>query len=175
MGREMETYIRTMIESDCAVVAGAFDAQGWNKPESLYRRYLTEQRAGGRSVLAAFVGKNRGEFSGYVTIVWTSSYKPFEESAIPEIKDLNVLIKFRRKGIGTNLLDAAETLAAERSSLVGIGTGITPDYGPALAMYVKRGYIPDGLGAIQNDRRIVYGDSITVDDEPTLYLTKHLG
>ncbi len=67
---------------------------------------------------------------------------------IPEIQDLNVLPPFRRKGIATMLLDRAEAEVACRSDVVGIGVGLHPGYNDAQRLYVKRGYIPDGLGRV---------------------------
>jgi ribosomal protein S18 acetylase RimI-like enzyme len=151
------------------VIAAAFDEIGWNKPESQYRRYLDEQEAGTRDVLVATVG---GEFAGYVTVRWTSPYEPFD--GMPEIQDFNVLPKFRRRGIGSALMDAAEALVAERSPVVGIGVGLYPDYGQAQRMYVRRGYLPDGRGLIYDGRQVPPMETIRNDDSATLMFTKQL-
>jgi GNAT superfamily N-acetyltransferase len=151
------------------VIAAAFDEIGWNKPESQYRRYLDEQEAGTRDVLVATVG---GEFAGYVTVRWTSPYEPFD--GMPEIQDFNVLPKFRRRGIGSALMDAAEALVAERSPVVGIGVGLYADYGTAQRMYVRRGYLPDGRGLIYDGRQVPPMETIRNDDSATLMFTKQL-
>ncbi|HSK70873.1 MAG TPA: GNAT family N-acetyltransferase [Pyrinomonadaceae bacterium] len=163
--------IRQLTENDCEVISEAFAQQNWNKPLSQYKNYLREQDAGKRQVLIA---EFENEFSGYLTIVWQSHYSPFREKNIPEIVDLNVLIKFRNRGIGAALMDAAESLIAERFNIVGIGVGLTGDYGAAQRLYVKRGYIPDGRGISQNGRFLKYGDKITIDDDLNLYFTKDL-
>jgi GNAT superfamily N-acetyltransferase len=124
----MNLQVRTPGHEDPPRIAGAFAALGWNKPVEQYKRYLTEQADGIRVVLVA---ESEGAFAGYVTVVWDSTYPPFREDTVPEIQDLNVMPAFRRRGMGTALMDAAEALAAERSSVVGIGVGIDPDYGPA--------------------------------------------
>ena len=85
-------------------------------------------------------------FAGYLNVVWQVEYPPFRESGIPEIQDFNVLPRFRRKGIGSRLMESAERLAAERSHIVGIGVGMTEDYGAAQRLYALRGYVPDGRG-----------------------------
>lgn len=36
------------------------------------------------------------EFAGYVTLLWTSDYRPFAERQVPEVADLNVLPPYRR-------------------------------------------------------------------------------
>ena len=49
-----------------------------------------------------------------------------------------------------------------------------PDYGAAQRMYVKCGYIPDGMGMRHNDRYVKNGDRPTVDDGLVLLLKKRL-
>ncbi len=60
------------------------------------------------------------------------------------------------------------------SSLVGIGVGLTVDYGAAQRIYVKRGYIPDGCGLMTSGHPVAYFQSILVDDDLRLYFTKNL-
>jgi ribosomal protein S18 acetylase RimI-like enzyme len=163
--------VRTMRAEDSAAVAAAFAAQGWHKPEAQYTRYLDESARKRRDVLLA---ERAGEFAGYVTIVWESEYQPFREAGIPEIVDFNVLIKHQRCGVGTALLDEAERRIAERSPIAGIGVGLTADYGAAQVLYIKRGYIPDGRGLVQNGQAIRHGERITVDDDLAIYFTKRL-
>lgn len=163
--------IRRLFSSDCRTIAEAFRQQGWNKPQEQFQNYLMEQNQGEREVLIA---EFDNEFAGYLTILRQSKYPPFKEKNIPEINDFNVLIKFRGRGIGTALMDAAENLAAKKSETVGIGVGLTADYGAAQRLYVKRGYIPDGQGISQNGKFLKYGDRITIDDGLTLWLTKNL-
>ena len=109
-----------------------------------------------------------------MTIDWNPSYPPFRADGIPEIQDFNVLPRFRRKGIGTRLMDEAEREVSERSSVVGIGVGMTPDYGAAQRLYVLRGYVPDGMGLAHEGRPVMRGDRITVDDGLVLYMTRAL-
>ncbi|WP_327637375.1 GNAT family N-acetyltransferase [Kribbella sp. NBC_00482] len=161
--------IRPLRVEDPPVMAAAFDAIEWSKPESQYRRYLGEQEAGTRDVLIAAVD---GEFAGYVTVRWVSQYEPFD--GIPEVQDFNVLPKFRRRGIGSALMDAAEALVAERSPVVGIGVGLYADYGTAQRMYVRRGYIPDGRGLLYNLEQVPPGEMVRNDDDTVLMFTKQL-
>lgn len=153
------------------MIAAAFAAIGWRKPREQYERYLAEQESGRRRV---FVARVDDDFAGYVTLVWQPSYPPFRADGIPEIQDLNVLPPFRRRGVGSALLDAAESAAAERTGSVGIGVGLDPDYGPAQRMYVRRGYVPDGRGVSWRDRTVKYGDQVTVDDDLVLWFTREL-
>ncbi len=164
--------VRPLRDADADMIAAAFAAQGWNKPAAQYRSYYAEQCAGERQVLIAEIN---GEFAGYLTIVWQSDYQPFCEQAIPEIVDLNVLIAWRRRGIASALLDAAETLIATRSPVAGIGVGMTADYGAAQILYVRRGYLPDGRGVASRGRTLHHGDVVLLDDNLALYLTKGVG
>ncbi len=154
---------------DIPVIAAAFAELGWNKPAAQYEKYLAEQEAGQRVVLLAFWD---GDFAGYVTICWQSHYPPFCEQKIPEIVDFNVLPHFRGHGVGTALMDEAERRVAQVSSLVGLGVGMTADYGAAQRLYARRGYIPDGRGLFSGSQPVQYGQPVMVDDDLVLYLAK---
>lgn len=170
---ELDSYlmIRLLETVDIEPIAAAFTALGWDKPASQYERYLAQQNSGDRVVLVALVD---GHFAGYVTIVWQSHYPPFHAANVPEIVDFNVLPHFRRRKIGTRLMDEAERRIAERSSVVGIGVGLYPDYGAAQRMYVLRGYIPDGRGVYYDTQQVRPGQAVPVDDSLALYFTKTL-
>lgn len=145
---------------------------GWNgKPRSLYERYLTEQGEGRRTVLVALLD---GTFVGYLTISWRSGYGPFKQDGVPEIQDFNVLPRFRRRGVGTRLMDAAERTVARYSGLVGIGVGLSSDYGAAQRLYALRGYFPDGRGIFHDGLSAPPGALVPVDDRLVLYFTKAL-
>ena len=163
--------IRPLESNDIAVIAEAFRELGWNKPASQYQRYLAQQELGVRDVYVAFVD---GQFAGYLTICWESSYRPFLVHSIPEIVDFNVLPKFRRMRIGTQLMDRAEVEIARVSPVAGIGVGMTADYGAAQKLYIHRGYIPDGRGLHWRDHHVQYHEDVVVDDDLALYLTKEL-
>jgi GNAT superfamily N-acetyltransferase len=169
--KQLIPVIRLLEVNDIPRIANAFKELGWNKPASQYERYLMEQALKARVVYVAFLD---GEFTGYLTICWKSSYEPFRERNIPEIVDFNVLPRFRRMGIGTQLMDRAEHGIAKISSLAGIGVGMTPDYGAAQRLYILRGYIPDGRGLHWRNHHVHYHEDITVDDDLALYLTKEL-
>ncbi len=146
--------IREMVEADCAVIAEAFAAQGWNKPVGKYQGYWRDSLAQRRVVLLA---EHEGRFAGYLTIVWESDFPPFREAGVPEIADFNVLIGHRRMRIGTALMDEAERRIAVRSPVAGLGVCLDTDYGPAQVLYVRRGYLPDGRGVFQRGRFPRYG------------------
>lgn len=171
ISNDTHLQIRLLTAPDIQVIADAFTAIGWHKPASQYQRYLAEQEAGERVVLVATVD---GAFAGYVTIVWASGYPPFHAAGIPEVVDFNVLPHYRRRQIGTRLMDEAEERIGQRSSVAGIGVGLYPDYGAAQRMYVLRGYIPDGTGIWYDVHQVQPGETVCADDSLALFFTKQL-
>lgn len=166
-----EPQIRPATSSDVQRLARAFGAPPFRKPSDLFPRYERDQKEGRRILLVALEGETP---AGYLNVVWVPTHEPFRNAGIPSIEDFNVLPTFRRRGIGTRLMDRAEALIAERSSTVGIAVGLYDDYGPAIRMYVKRGYVPDGRGVMWQDRRVQGGETIVLDDDALLYLTREL-
>lgn len=114
------------------------------------------------------------DLAGYVCVMWTSGYDPFRVAGIPEIMDFNVLPSHRRRGVGTALLDTAEALIAERATAAGLGCGLYADYGPALLLYLKRGYLPDGRGVVYDGQHVPPGGAVRLDDSAEMMLTKPL-
>ena len=169
--QKVGAFIRLLEQTDIQAIAEAFETIGWDKPASQYERYFREQVSKVRDVYVAFVD---GEFAGYLTICWTSSYGPFREENIPEIVDFNVMPQYRRLGLGTQLMDKAESEIAKVSPIAGIGVGMDPDYGAAQRLYVLRGYVPDGRGLHYRGHYPAYGEKITMDDSLAIYLTKKL-
>lgn len=166
-----EPTIALLADADIEEMVAAFAVLGWQKPASQYLRYLQDQRDGQRVVLVA---RCAGQFVGYVTIVWASHYLPFRVAEIPEIADFNVLPQWRRRGIGSRLLDLAEARIAARSAVAGIGVGLFVDYGAAQRLYVQRDYIPDGRGIVWRERTVLPGETVVADDDLVLYFTKVL-
>ena len=150
--------IRRMNEDDVNKIAHTFSC--WGKNLELCQRYEKENQSEKRVTLVAV---SAGQVIGYTNVVWQSDYEPFLEAGIPEINDMSVITRFQKQGIGTALIEKAEKIAiAKDKKEIGIGFGLTPDYGSAQRLYVKLGYIPDGRGA----KATSYGD--------VLYLTKRL-
>jgi len=164
-------HVRSMNSADPQAAAEAFRRIGWTKPAELFERYLVEQAAGTRSCWVAHFG---AVFAGYVTVNWKPTYPLFAEKRIPEIQDLNVLPPFRRKGIGTTLLVQAEEEISTRSEVAGLGVGLHPGYNDAQRLYVKRGYVPDGLGVTYKDRYLREGEQVRLDDDFLLHLLRRV-
>jgi ribosomal protein S18 acetylase RimI-like enzyme len=164
--------ISLLQEHDIPEIVLAFESLGWDKPTSLYDYYFQEQQENLRMV---FVAKNNGIFAGYVTIRWESPYDSFKNQKIPEIIDLNVLPHFRKQGIGSALIAACEESSRKRGNAkVGLGVGVTADYGSAQRLYVRLGYVPDGHGLYYKKHQVLHGDMIVIDDEVALHFTKTL-
>ena len=167
----MNLTLRRLVDEDAEIISHAFAEIGWNKPARQYRDYTQQQQTGQIIVLVA---EWEDDFAGYLKIVWKPAYAYFKEQAIPEIQDLNVLPKYRRRGVATALMDAAEAIVARRSTHVGLGVGLHPGYNAAQRMYVLRGYIPDAQGVTWKDAYIQEGQALVADDELVLHLVKAL-
>lgn len=163
--------IRAIKEGDAEIISAAFAAQNWERHASQYTAYLAEQNQGKRQV---FIAEWEGEFAGYVTLLPCCHAGPFQGTGFPEISDFNVLIKFQCKGIGSALLDAAETAAAQQCDTVTLGVGLHAGYGSAQRLYVKRGYIPDGSGVWYREHPLPPNATCINDDDLVLYLSKKL-
>jgi GNAT superfamily N-acetyltransferase len=115
-----------------------------------------------------------GSLAGYLTIRWQSNHPRFRQQNIPLIQHLEVFPQFQRQGIASRLMDAAEQLIATRATQAGITVGLFDGYGPAQRLYAKRGYVPDGRGACQGQRPLQQGETVTLDHDLMLWLTKDL-
>ena len=158
----MSFTIRPFVPADLDALAGTFAEPPYRKERGQYERYLGEHQAGSRVTLLAH--GSPGTVIGYVNVLWQSDYPQFAAVEIPEINDLNVVIPWRRRGVGTALIAAAEAAVRDAGRhRIGIGVGMTPDYDAARRLYPRLGYVPDGFGP----RPTAYGDAE--------YLTKELG
>ncbi len=86
---------------------------------------------------------------------------------------VNVLPLFRKNGIASRFLELAEEKAREKSSLIGIGVGLYSDYGAAQILYIKKGFVPNGLGVTYKYKDIKAGNMVCVDDDLILWMTKN--
>lgn len=170
-----QIQVRPLLNQDIGAIVSSFNQIGWNKPASLFERYLEEAELCERLIWVAHV---HDQFAGYITLKWQSQYPSFKEQNIPEIVDLNVLPRFRKCGVGSMLLDIAEKEAATKRDDVGLGVGLYggPDggYGAAQRLYVKRGYIPDGKGVTYNYQPTIPGNSYPLDDDLVLWFLRKL-
>jgi GNAT superfamily N-acetyltransferase len=112
---------------------------------------------------------------GYVAIVRESDYAGFRSRGVPLVHQIAEAGPFRRQGVATLLMDAAEQLARDRGiATLGITVGLFDEYGPAQRLYGRRGYVPDGRGACQGQRPLRKGMQVSIDDDLIIWLTKGL-
>ncbi len=167
-----ELMIRNMEEADAQVLTDGELAQGWNADISKYLTRLKDQSEGKCISLTAVY---KGLPAGYVNVYMTGLGGAFKGKGLPEIVDFGVLEKYRRKGIGSKLMDVAERIAGQYADIVWLGVGLHRGYGSAQRMYVKRGYIPDGTGVWYRDKPCEQGETgIANDDDLVLFLSKRL-
>ena len=165
----MPITIKKIESSDIPLLKKAFYPTVWKTGARYFWKILHEQEREERVVLVAMLD---GAIAGFLSVTWESKYPPFAEKSIPEINDLRVLEQFRRKGVATALMDEAEKIIFERSPLAGLGVGLYADYGAAQQMYAKRGYIFDGRGIMHENKPVIPGTPVFVDDELALYMVK---
>lgn len=138
----------------------------------LFKKYLKEHTEKKRYVLLACSG---GKMIGYVTLKYVSDYENFARNNIPEIVDFNVVPRFRKQGIGRKLLKRIESVAKKSGyAQIGIGVGLSEDYGAAQRLYVKMNYIPDATGLHYDAKPVQKGTTVRVDDSLAVYLIKNL-
>lgn len=169
--RSGDILIRDMAIDDAEAIAAEERAQGWNQSADKYCERLRHRDEGRCIALAA---EYRGSIAGYISVYPNSEWGAFGGKGYPEIVDLGVLEKFRRLGIGSRLMDAAEQIASQYADTVYLGVGLHSGYGSAQRMYVKRGYIPDGSGVWYGDKVLPCYAECCNDDDLVLYLSKKL-
>lgn len=167
-----DLIIRNMEPTDAQIFTDGEIAQGWNADIEKYETELRDQAAG---KCVSLVAEYQHNPAGYVNVYFDSPWGSFGGRGLPEIVDFGVLEKYRRRGIGSRLMDIAEQIAGEYADTVYLGVGLHNGYGSAQRMYVKRGYIPDGSGVWYRDKPCTPYDTIyTNDDDLVLYLSKKL-
>lgn len=161
--------IREMLPSDAQAFASGERAQGWHSEEKKFLMRLADAANGKCTPLVA---EWDGEPAGYISVYFSAAHGPVCGRGVPELVDFAVLEKFRRRGIGGKLMDAAEAIAFQRSDVISIGVGLHSGYGSAQRMYAKRGYVPDGSGVWFRDAVAEAYQPIMNDDDLILYLLK---
>lgn len=147
-------------------------ALGKHEQDDYFVYQFEHQKDGTRDVYMAALD---GMDAGYCVFNRTPKYVPFKKLKIPEIQDLNVLPNFRRRGIGRAIIEHCENQAATEGFMeMGIGVGVLASYGSAQRLYVKMGYIPDGLGMNHDRKQIAAGEFRPIDDDLSLMMVKNL-
>lgn len=156
--------------NDIDLLSAEFMKEKYHKTPELFHSYLKDQESGVRDVWLVLNENNN--YLGYMTVVWMSQYEHFKKAKIPEINDFNMLPTYQGLGIGSEFLNFIEHQVAQSHSKIGLGVGLTQDYGRAQRLYVKRGYLPDKQGVTYNYKKVRSGERYPVDDDLILWLTK---
>jgi ribosomal protein S18 acetylase RimI-like enzyme len=165
-----EITIRDLEQLDAAIITQEEIAQGWNTTIEKYENRLKDRSEGKCISLAA---EYKGNVAGYLNIYPNSTWGAFANKGYAELIDLGVLEKYRRRGIGSKLMDAAEEIAFKYADTVYLAVGLHSGYGSAQRMYVKRGYIPDGSGVWYGSKVCTPHADYCNDDDLNLYFSKN--
>ena len=163
--------IRTIKETDPRIICEEETAQGWHATEDKYWTRVADN-ASGKAV--SLVAEYEGGVAGYINVYIDSHWGSFAGRGYCEIVDFGVLEKYRRRGIGSRLMDVAEEIASRYADVVYLGVGLHSGYGSAQRMYCKRGYLPDGKGVWYKDQVARPYEPDSNDDDLNLYLSKKL-
>lgn len=166
-----DILIRNMRKEDIEIIHAENLSHGWHSEITVYENYFFKQEDGS---LYAFVAEYNNDFAGYTTLRPQSLAGPFANKGMPEVADFNVFIKYRRKGIGSKILDIAEGMASDMSHTITLGVGLHSGYGSAQRLYIKRGYVPDGSGVWYRDNQLEQYVDCCNDDDLVLYMSKQL-
>jgi GNAT superfamily N-acetyltransferase len=167
---DREVNIKHLEMNHIKIILQALGESDLNRSEDYFNLSLLENELNKRITLIAFCQK---EFAGYINILFNSKYPYFYKNRIPEISDFFVMPKYRKNGIGTTLLKAAESVISNDYNCVGLGVGLYVDYGPVEDLYISNGYVPD-VNSNTANARLVSGNYIRLDDELMVYLFKRL-
>ncbi len=164
--------IRDLRPSDAQILTEKEIAQGWDATIDKFELRLKHQAEGKAIALAA---EWNGSVAGYVNVYPDAKSGAFANRGYAEIVDFAVLEKYRRRGIGSKLMDIAEQIAFSYSDVIYLGVGLHSGYGSAQRMYVRRGYVPDGSGVWYRDQVCKPYADCRNDDDLVLYLSKRRG
>lgn len=142
------------------------------KDEDYWDICFAQQEEGLRTIFGWY---EDSQIVAYAQLNRAPKYGPFASAQIPEIQDVRVDRAHRGQGIATSLIYTCEALAIKEGfTMIGIGVGLTSDYGIAQKLYVSLGYMPDGEGVNYDRITCKKGDRIYLDDDASLMLIKKL-
>jgi GNAT superfamily N-acetyltransferase len=169
-----KNFIRLATAGDAAMLQVVALAMGAWHEDGYFDRCLSEQAAGQRLIFAA-EADDRKILLGYAQLNLNPVYPLFRRLGIPEIQDLNVIPGARRQGWGAAMIAVCEEEARRRGhDQIGIGVGLHPGFGQAQRLYIKLGYVPDGYGAVYDERNVTAGEIKPLDGLLALKMVKNL-
>jgi len=168
----MNIIIRQCVQEDIFNLTNFAKLSNHSIEPLYFETAFEEQLHDKRIIFLAFLDK---ELAGYIHLNFNPQYIPFKRFNIPEIQDLFVHPDLRQRGIGGQLILTCEAEAKNRcGSDIGIGVGVTAQFGPAQKLYIKMGYSPDGAGAVFDRSQIQSGDIRPIDERVCFMLVKSL-
>jgi GNAT superfamily N-acetyltransferase len=166
------SQIRELTPEDLPALAATSGGSAWSGGDARWPGYLAQHGGGLRVVLLAFEGASP---VAYASLLWRSQHQPFAASGIPEIHDLVVAESHRRRGIASAMFAELEDRARRGGRrVIGLGVGLYADYGAAQRLYGRLGYAPDGVGVTYRNHPVAPGETVRLDDDLILWLTKTL-
>ena len=132
--------VRPMRREDAEVFAREEIAQGWiyASPEKLLARMADAEKG----LCAAWTAELDGVPAGYVSLYYRPGDGPFAGKGIPEIVDMDVLEKFRRRGVASALVSRMLVLMpAGDVSVTTFRAGDAKGAAPR-ALYARFGFEP---------------------------------
>lgn len=172
MLQDNKSHVRIITLDELSFVREISAENGSVKPDHYWQRCREGIENNNMNVLMAYI---ESVPVGYTILNWKPKYRFYDQFDIPEIQDLNVLMKYRKRGIGQSIIEACEDRAREKGcSQMGISYGLTREYGAAQRLYARLGYLPDGLGVTYDRQPVTHGQIRPVDDNLCLMLVKDL-
>lgn len=163
--------IRSMNKEDSHILHELRLTHGWFSELSVFNEYFKFQEMG---ELYCFIATINTEIAGYTALKRHAKSGPYKDLGFPELSDFNVFEKYRRQGIGNQMMDIVENFASQLNHFITLAVGLHSGYGSAQKLYIKRGYIPDGSGVWYQDKPLEPYSSCINNDELVLYLSKEL-
>ena len=150
---ENDIRIRMVEENDLPVLIEWFSHNYCDSLEGA-EAYFAGHHGNGHRV--TFLARHGDDIAGFITISFN------HDRNVPSILTLEVFEPNRRRGLATRLMDLAENhIAQNTGDEVVLWVPLNKEFGPAQRLYAKRGYIPDGSGALKDDVPIERGETVT--------------
>ena len=125
--------------------------------------------------VAAFLATSGSDAIGYAAIVWESNYARFRSRGIPLVHQIAVGQPWRRRGVATLLMDAAEQLARDRGYRdAGHYRRPVRRVRPGSADVRTARLYPRRRGACQDQRPLSKGMQVSMGHDLIIWLTKDL-
>ncbi len=170
--QELLPTVRLFTEDKYDIFWNMIESLGFSVRRDYYERCIERH---GLQEIKIIMAELDGVGIGYALFNRQPKYALFKKLGLPEVQDLNVHHRYRRQGAGQLLVEACEACArAEGYSDIGIGVGLDQSFGAAQRLYIRLGYIPDGVGVSYDRQQVAAGEFRPIDENLCLMMTKKL-